>query len=132
MSIGIKEKTMTNIQKMIEEEYSIEDFERLAMETDYAVFANEDACKINEADAGAFYKEGYIHGYKSCLSQLQHANRWRKMSEELPEENTYFLIRNSNASYSYVARYYKERKRFVDTRGFSIYYSNYLEWKPIE
>lgn len=71
---------MTDINKLIEE-YTIDDFERMAMETDYAVEASEDTCKINEADAGAFYKEGF----KAGASFILHQNRWRKVEEELPE-----------------------------------------------
>ena len=40
---------------------TLEDAEKLSMETDYAVFASEDVSKINTADAGAFFLEGYNH-----------------------------------------------------------------------
>ncbi len=66
---------LKDIQQQIEKEYSVEDFENLAMETDYAAFANEDTCKVNEADAGAFYREGYIHGANFILSKWQESNR---------------------------------------------------------
>jgi len=38
--------------------------EKLAMETDYAVFACEETEPINKADAGAFFLEGYEYALK--------------------------------------------------------------------
>lgn len=34
------------------------------------------------------------HGANFALSQIQHANRWRKVSEELPEKGIQVLVRN--------------------------------------
>lgn len=102
---------MTDIQKMIEEESQ-------RFNSCVSTFFNS--------------QEAYLEGLKKGVEILQHANRWRKVSEELPEEDMYVLIGNPNASYYYVARWYSKKNRFVDTRGHSIYYSNKLEWKPIE
>jgi len=48
------------------------------MQTDYAVFANEDTERINKADAGAFYMEGYnaaIKEQSSDLTKLREENK---------------------------------------------------------
>jgi len=50
---------------------TFEDAERLAMETDYAVFAvEEDGNEINKADASSFFYEGYVYGIKHKTGQL--------------------------------------------------------------
>jgi len=50
-------------------EITFEDAERLSMETDYAVFANEDVSKINSADAAAFFLEGYNYARKEMENE---------------------------------------------------------------
>lgn len=97
----------------------------------------EEAHKYGEQCVGNSYVKyqadcGYRAGANFILSKWQEANRWRKMSEELPTEDIYVLIGNPKSSYYYVAKWYSKRNRFVDTRGHSIYYSDNLEWKPIE
>jgi len=57
-------------------EITLEQAEERAMQTDYAVFANEDTERINKADAGAFYMEGYnaaIREQSSDLTKLREA-----------------------------------------------------------
>lgn len=49
---------------------SLQEAEILAMQTDYACFANEDTGKINKADAAAFYMEGY----NTAISQMSTEN----------------------------------------------------------
>jgi hypothetical protein len=50
---------------MLESEIGDNDVcEQLAMETDYAVFADESTCDINKADAAAFFYEGYKYALK--------------------------------------------------------------------
>lgn len=46
------------------EEITLDEAQKLAIETDYACFANEDTEKINTADAGAFFLEGYEYAIK--------------------------------------------------------------------
>lgn len=43
----------------------------LAMKTDYARFAVEDTEKINQADAGAFFLEGYLHAFDTLSKFLE-------------------------------------------------------------
>lgn len=51
---------------------TLDEAEKLAMETDYAVFAVEtDDNKINIADAGAFFLEGYEYAKKEMTSKEQ-------------------------------------------------------------
>lgn len=116
---------MTEIDKLIEE-YTIDDFERMAMETDYAIEANEDTCKVNEADAGAFYKEGLVAGINFIL----HQNRWRKVEEELPEyrDDDYQvlgLLKNGEYKTIWVIK-----DSIPQIEVFA--YHGVTEWKPIE
>ena len=71
---------MTDIQKMIEEEaaeYAQIIIERISLTN-----------RVNSSDFSLAVK----HGANFTLSQLQHANRWRKVSEELPEGNKNLII----------------------------------------
>lgn len=114
---------MTDINKLIEE-YTIDDFERMAMETDYAIEASEDTCKINEADAGAFYKEGFVSGIKLIL----HQNRWRNVEEELPEMGQLIAVKYK------MAEYYDDKYTIYEidsSRMLDILKEYGSKWKPI-
>ena len=51
---------------------TIDEAEKLAMETDYAVFASETAVlEISEPDAGAFFYEGYMYAVRDAISKLK-------------------------------------------------------------
>lgn len=114
---------MTDINKLIEE-YTIDDFERMAMETDYAVEANEDTCKINEADAGAFYKEGF----KAGASFILHLNRWRKVEEEMPEvkDLQYFILAKCKTEFRIICI-----SIICPDVSYQMNYFCVIEWKPI-
>lgn len=61
-------------------QFSLEDAQKIAEESDYAFAASETDCNpINWGDAAAFVLEGY----KACLAEL---TRWHDPKEELPEE----------------------------------------------
>ena len=111
---------MTDIQKMIEEE-----------------------AKKNAQFADVFAYIGYFQSYlrsveidqfkagaNFALSQLQHANRWRKVSEELPKvrkEPYQIAVRVVNIPTStsiWNIRDEDDLKVFDNLRG--------CEWKPIE
>lgn len=50
---------------------TFEDAERLAMETDYAVFAVEyEGTEINKEDAACFFYDGYVYAMKQKTGQL--------------------------------------------------------------
>lgn len=61
---------------------TLDEAEKLALETDYAVFAV--GVEINTADAGAFFLEGYRH----CLNQIESAK------PIIPAKNTKFNKRH--------------------------------------
>lgn len=83
--------------------------------------------------ADAYYlklMEVYESGYKKCLSKWQEANRWRKVSEELPEvrdESYQILIRIPNIKSSATAWNIRNQSDYdiIAKMGNS-------EWKPIE
>lgn len=54
--------------KIKELKITIEEAEKLSMETDYAFYAVGE--EINEADAGAFFLEGYNEALKRFSEQL--------------------------------------------------------------
>lgn len=54
--------------------------------------------------------------------------RWRKVSEELPEEDVWVLIKYGSLS---VGKYFSYKERFVTTHGNVIYPIANFEWMPI-
>ena len=104
---------MTDIQKMIEEasiKYSSQ-------------FAEE-----NREES----KDDFLHGANFALSQLQHANRWRKVSEdEYPQvqnEQYQILVRVSGVPYSATMWNIRDERDCDIMRRLS----SSVEWKPIE
>ena len=87
MSEQIKETAMTDIQKMIEEE--AKNF------MDRNVIFGCASTDIQDA----FRRKTFISGANFALSQLQHANRWRKSgTEELPEIGKQIVCRGSKGN----------------------------------
>ncbi len=76
---------MTDIQKMIEEAQYNYHSENARAEIDN--FEYEGTVTTDEAESCVRTAEldGFKAGANFAISQLQHANRWRKVSEGLPE-----------------------------------------------
>lgn len=109
---------MTDIQKMIEEEAREYAFQQYK-DDEYTetILFNE---TINDFKAGANF----------ALSQLQHANRWRKVSEEMPGKDVDVLIKFDNNNIS-IGKY-KSEEYFSCINGDEYTISEVTEWKPIE
>ena len=122
---------MTDIQKIIEEEA------KNFMDRN-VVFG----CASTDIQ-DAFRGKAFISGANFALSQLQHANRWRKVSE-LSEINRFPLhiivrVPDENEQYYYTVTYLKDKK-VLDVINYTIRietekdcaYSDIIQWKPIE
>ncbi len=117
---------MINIQKMIEEEaekYANSEWESQEVKSFGEIlgrssFDIEKLISENDFKAGAHF----------ALSQLQHANRWRKVSEGLPEleinEFVDVLVKNIDGDISLFS--------IITTADIDTIKNNYAEWRPIE
>lgn len=97
---------MTEIDKLIEEEARV----YVSEESENNGFYNFHGCESVE--------RAFVAG----ASFILHQNRWRKVEEELPEDNSRVLIK-SKAGRVYLSCYTKQS-------GFSSG-ANITEWKPI-
>ena len=114
---------MTDIQKMIEEEINNR--------------FNQDLFKAFSDIETSIAKTEFRNGALFALSQLQHANRWRKVSEELPEDCNkvwgiflYDLGRYSGRTKGQV--YYFNEKWWHEPIGSCKIEVEVTEWKTIE
>ncbi len=109
---------MIDIQKMIEEEINNS--------------FNQDLFKAFSGFEILIAKTEFRNGALFALSELQHANRWRKVSEELPIDQGIVLVKTDKDCFATAYRHGKES-------GFIVYgddaykeFGNITEWKPIE
>lgn len=71
-------------------------------------------------------RESFKAGANYALSQLQHTNRWRKVSEELPEKDFDVLIKFDNNNIS-IGKY-KSEEYFSCINGDEYPISEVTEW----
>ncbi len=111
---------MTDIQKMIEKE---------AREYMYSPKAHTG--HYTDVQIEEYRYDGFIDGAKLVLSQLQHANRWRKVSEneypQVQDEQYQILVRVSGIPYSATMWNIRDEKDCDIMRRLS----SSVEWKPI-
>ncbi|MFT3994774.1 MAG: hypothetical protein QM660_10730 [Dysgonomonas sp.] len=123
-----------DIQKMIEEE---------ARKYAYDVVSESVKVALGEDIYNSYINyaiQVFTSGYSACLSQLQHANRWRKVSEELPEKEpnvtmsqTLCLTRSKRYGIKLLA--YNHDYNVWDDEQLDDYFCDkevIEEWKPIE
>lgn len=100
---------MTDIQKIIEEE---------AKSIAYQICDSCNEIGFNQV------KEGCFAGANFALSQLQHANRWRKFgTDELPEIGKQIVCRGRKNNY--------HLSKPISHDGIHWLAENFIEWKPI-
>lgn len=109
---------MTDIQKMIEEE---------AREYMYSPKAHTG--HYTDVQIEEYRYDGFIDGANFVLSKWQEANRWRKVSEELPEHrnNDYQvlgLLNNGHYITIWIIKGISQIEVFT--------YHGVTQWKPIE
>lgn len=121
MSEQIKE---TEIQKMIEEEAR-----RYAFNMNLRLIGE---CDTDYNMRKYTSKRDFKAGANFAFTQLQHANRWRKVSEELPDNQDIVLVKTDKGCFATAYLHGKES-------GFIVYgddayreFGNIIEWKPIE
>lgn len=110
---------MTDINKLIEEE------KKLAIKDRWSYYKYSD-------DPTYAYREGYESGIEKGVEIVLHQNRWRKVSEEVPENQDIVLVKTDKGCFATAYHHGKES-------GFIIYgdeayreFGEVTEWKPIE
>ena len=104
-------------------QFSLEDAQKIAEESDYAFAASETDCNpINWGDAAAFVLEGY----KACLAEL---TRWNDPND-IPDNDTPVIICTSPGIY-YIAAYDKQFDYWFTGNG-SFYRHEIIGWREIQ
>ena len=104
-------------------QFSLEDAQKIAEESDYAFAASETDCNhINWGDAAAFVLEGY----KACLAEL---TRWNDPND-IPDNDTPVIICTSPGIY-YIAAYDKHLNNWFTGNG-SFNRHEIIGWREIQ
>ena len=104
-------------------QFSLEDAQKIAEESDYAFAASETDCNpINWGDAAAFVLEGH----KACLAEL---TRWHDPKEIVPNHKWAVLVKLTPSIYD-VASYSTELERWIFV-NYSLDREEIIGWREI-
>lgn len=102
--------------------------------TDIQKMIYEEAERYDKFSSIVQNKRAFVKGANFALSQLQHENRWRKVSEELPDIDDYlqhsviaYLVKLDSGAYA-LAVYHADG---IWLESGTEYELEVIEWKPI-
>ena len=88
-------------------------------------------------DLSVYYTDCYEAGARSILEKWKDANRWRKVSEELPNNGQLVLVKTIDNTY-HTANYDANRGDFYSVSMYELddcelfLIDGIVEWKPID